>query len=218
MWLLVEGMGLRCSMVHGMDVTTTALSAAIGARVRQERQARRWTLDALAEAAGVSRRMLVNVEQGATNPSVGILLRISQALGIGLPALVENPQVAAVKVTRRGEGSILWRGDRGGVGVLLSGTESPDVLELWDWTLQPGERHESEEHATGTKELLQVLDGDIEVTVGEQTHPLATGDVIAFSGDAPHAYANPGTAPARFTLSVFEPGVGSPKASETHGD
>ena len=64
---------------------------AIGARVRQERQSRRWTLDQLAEAAGVSRRMLVNVEQGTANPSVGTLLRLSDALGIGLPALVEPP-------------------------------------------------------------------------------------------------------------------------------
>ncbi len=51
-----------------MDSETSALAVAIGLRVRQERQARRWTLDRLAEAAAVSRRMLVNVEQGATNP------------------------------------------------------------------------------------------------------------------------------------------------------
>ena len=63
-----------------MDDSTAALASAIGGRVRQERQARGWTLDRLAEAAGVSRRMLVNVEQGTVNPSVGTLLRISDAL------------------------------------------------------------------------------------------------------------------------------------------
>ena len=46
----------------------------------------RWTLDQLAEAAGVSRRMVVNVEQGTANPSVGTLLRLGEALGVGLPA------------------------------------------------------------------------------------------------------------------------------------
>ena len=70
-----------------MDESTAALALAIGVRVRQERQSRRWTLDQLAEAAGVSRRMVVNVEQGAANPSVGTLLRISDALGVGLPLL-----------------------------------------------------------------------------------------------------------------------------------
>ena len=58
----------------------------------QVRQSRRWTLDQLAGAAGVSRRMVVNVEQGAANPSVGTLLRISDALGVGLPSLVEHPR------------------------------------------------------------------------------------------------------------------------------
>jgi transcriptional regulator with XRE-family HTH domain len=52
---------------------------AIGVRVRRERQSRSWTLDQLAAAGGVSRRMVVNVEQGAANPSVGTLLRISDA-------------------------------------------------------------------------------------------------------------------------------------------
>jgi transcriptional regulator with XRE-family HTH domain len=74
-----------------VDQGTAALASAIGVRVRQERQSRRWTLDQLAEAAGVSRRMVVNVEQGTANPSVGTLLRISDALGVGLPALVEPP-------------------------------------------------------------------------------------------------------------------------------
>ncbi|MEU7874499.1 helix-turn-helix domain-containing protein [Dactylosporangium sp. NPDC049140] len=69
-----------------------ALAAAIGARVRLARQARRWTLDRLAEATGVSRRMLVNVEQGVANPTVGTLRKLGDALGISLPALVEPPE------------------------------------------------------------------------------------------------------------------------------
>lgn len=47
----------------------------------------------------------------------------------------------------------------GGRGVLVAGTESPDVVELWGWTLGPGDQHESEAHSPGTKELLQVQQG-----------------------------------------------------------
>src|SRR3954465_14466444 len=148
-----------------MDETTAALATAIGARVRQERQSRRWTLDHLAEVAGVSRRMVVNVEQGAANPSVGTLLRISDALGVGLPSLVEQPQPKPVKVTRRGEGAVLWSGESGGRGVLVAGTEPPDVVGLWDWTLGPDDFHVSEAHTAGTKELLQVQLGSVTVGV-----------------------------------------------------
>ncbi|MBG6182422.1 transcriptional regulator with XRE-family HTH domain [Arthrobacter sp. CAN_A214] len=192
-----------------MDTSTSALAAAIGGRVRQERQSRGWTLDQLAEAAGVSRRMLVNVEQGAANPSVGTLLRLSDSLGVGLPALVESPQPKPVKVIRGGEGAVLWSGEFGGRGVLVAGTESPDVVELWDWTLGPADQHESEAHASGTKELLQVQQGTVTVITAEQSVILEAGDALAFPGDVAHSYTNPGTEPARFSLAVFEPGVGS---------
>jgi transcriptional regulator with XRE-family HTH domain len=192
-----------------MDEGTAALALAIGVRVKEERQARRWTLDQLAEAAGVSRRMVVNVEQGAANPSVGTLLRISDALGVGLPALVEPAQAKRVKVTRRGDGAALWTGEAGGSGVLVAGTEPPDVLELWDWTLGPGDRHDSETHASGTKELAQVQQGTITIEVADQSITLAAGDAVSFPGDVAHSYANPGKKSARFSLAVFEPGVGS---------
>jgi len=191
-----------------MDDSTSALASAIGVRVRQERQTRQWTLDRLAEAAGVSRRMVVNVEQGAANPSVGTLLRISDALGVGLPALVEPPEPRRVMVTRRGEGAALWTSDAGGRGVLVAGTEPPDVLELWDWTLAPGDHHPSEAHTTGTQELLQVQEGALTLEVADQSVTLETGDAVAFPGDLAHSYANPGPRPARFSLAVFEPGVG----------
>jgi transcriptional regulator with XRE-family HTH domain len=192
-----------------MDESTTTLSLAIGARVKQERQHRGWTLDQLAEAAGVSRRMIVNVEQGAANPSVGTLLRISDALGVGLPALVEPPRPKPIKITRSGEGAALWSSGQGGRGLLVAGTESPDVVELWDWTLGPDDHHGSEAHASGTKELLQVQEGTVTVEAGDQVVTLESGDAMTFPGDIPHSYANLGTGPARFILAVFEPGVGS---------
>jgi transcriptional regulator with XRE-family HTH domain len=201
-----------------MDEGTISLALAIGARVRQERQSRGWTLDQLAEAAGVSRRMIINVEQGSVNPSVGTLLRISDALGVGLPALVEAPQPKPVKVTRRGEGATLWHGESGGRGVLVAGTERPDVVELWDWTLAPGDHHATEAHTPGTKELLQIQQGTITLAVADQSINLDAGDAVSFPGDVAHSYANPGTEPARFSLAVFEPGVGTGHRPEMTGN
>ncbi len=198
-----------------MDVDTELLARTIGARVKQERQSRQWTLDQLATHAGVSRRMVVNVEQGTANPSVGTLLRLSDALGVGLPALVEPPTAKPVKLTRSGEGAALWTGERGGRGLLVAGTRSPDVVELWDWTLMPGEEHSSDAHTEGTQELLQILAGEVTIKVGTQTFLLAQGDAISFPGDEPHAYLNPTTQPARFTLTVFEPAVGTAHRTET---
>jgi transcriptional regulator with XRE-family HTH domain len=201
-----------------MDEGTAALALAIGRRVRQERQSRGWTLDQLAQAAGVSRRMVVNVEQGGVNPSVGTLLRISDALGVGLPALVELPEPKPVKVIRHGDGAVLWSSQSGGRGVLVAGTAPPDVVELWDWTLGPGDRHLNEPHTPGTKELLQVQQGTITVEVAGEPVRLEAGDAITFPGDVAHGYANPGPQPARYSLAVLQPGVGSGSHAEVADD
>lgn len=161
--------------------------------------------------------MVVNVEQGSANPSVGTLLRLSDALGVGLPALVEPPEPAALKITRSGEGAALWTSEAGGRGLLVAGTEPPDVVELWDWTLAPGDRHHSEAHTSGTKELIQVREGTITVEAADQAVMLEVGDAVAFSGDVPHAYANGGASVAHFSLAVFEPGVGVTRVEVSHG-
>ena len=202
--------------MHCME-TSVPLARLIGERVKQERQGRRWTFDQLAEVSDVSRRMLINIEHGVANPSIGILLKLSDALGVGLSALVDSPEPTAVKLTRSGTGPVLWSGEAGGRAVLVASTLPPDVVELWDWTLGPDDRHVSDAHSAGTRELLHVLEGAVVVEAAEQVVTLQTGDALSFPGDVPHAYANPGDSSARFSLSVFEPAVGaSSRARTTH--
>jgi transcriptional regulator with XRE-family HTH domain len=184
----------------------------IGARVRRHRAARGWTLDQLAERSGVSRRMVIGIEHGEGNPSIATLLRISDALGVGLPVLVDVERPRDLTVTAAGEAPTLWRGPLGGRARLVGGTQPPDVVELWDWTLQPGETHGSEAHTAGTRELLLVLEGQVDLRAGDRTQRLGTGDSATFAGDTAHGYGNPAdaTGPARFVLTVFQPHVGGP--------
>jgi transcriptional regulator with XRE-family HTH domain len=181
----------------------------IGARIRQHRTARGWSLDELAARSGVSRRQLINIEHGDGNPSIATLLRLSDGLGIGLPALVDVDRTATATLTPAGQAPVLWHGPNGGHAALVAGTEPPDVVELWAWTMRPGEQHRSDPHPPGTRELLLVTDGHIHLTVGDSGHRLHTGDAATFHGDLPHRYATPAdaTTPARFTLTVFQPQV-----------
>lgn len=191
-----------------MSTTDAALVSVIGERVRTQRRARRWTLDELSQRSGVSRRMLVNVEQGATNSSIATLLRLSEALSIGLPSLVApNDGEVPIEVNRAGTRGPLWRGPHGGQALLAAGVTAPEVVELWDWTLAPGDAHASEPHVAGTRELFFVIEGEVTLAVAGQEAVLRAGDAIAIPGDAVHGYRNDGTTPARFALTVFEPAV-----------
>lgn len=182
-----------------------ALSAAIGARVREARIRRSLTLDQLAEAASLSRRMLINVEQGAANPSIATLLRLAQALGLVLPELVEPPRTVDTLVTAAGDAPILWRGDAGGTAALVASARTPDVLELWTWTMQPGESRDSDAHTFGARELVHVTAGALELVIDGEAHPLGVGDAASFRGDRPHVYRTAGDDPVTFILTVFEP-------------
>lgn len=197
---------------------TEKLAKLIGTRVKNSRSAHGWTLDQLAAAAGVSRRMIVNIEQGATNPSLETLLKLSDALGIGLPALVEVPEENRVKLTRADQGAKLWTGKKGGSAVLVAGTEPPDVVELWDWHLGPRETHVSGEHSAGTKELVHLLEGKLRIDVDGTTYDLDLGDSLSYPGDVAHSYTNPGTGTARFTMSVYEPGIAPAHVKEASHD
>jgi quercetin dioxygenase-like cupin family protein len=154
--------------------------------------------------------MLINVEQGVTNPSIATLLRLSDALGLGLPALIDVGGVGSVRVHRSGDASPVWRSANGGSAVMVAGTEPPDVVELWDWVLGPGDTYESEPHSPGTRELLLVLEGTVLLRAGTHDETLRAGDSGDFPSDRTHAYANgSGRERARFALTVFQPGVGS---------
>jgi transcriptional regulator with XRE-family HTH domain len=191
-----------------MHSAEPSLVSLIGGRVRARRQARGWTLDQLAERSGVSRRMLVNVEQGQSNASIATLLRLSEALGIGLPSLVApGDDTRRCEVTRAGSRPALWSGAHGGTARLATGITAPDTVELWDWTLGPGDAHASEPHVAGTKELLAVIDGVVRLSVAGEQVELMPGDAVSFAGDAAHGYRNDGPTMARFALTVFEPAI-----------
>lgn len=188
------------------DTPDDALARLVGRRVRAARGGLGLTLDALAARSGVSRRMIVNVESGGSNASIATLLRLARALEVTLSDLVaEGPPEHDVTVSTPDGRTPLWRGDGGGAAVLVASGDSPDMLELWDWSLGPGDVYGSEAHRPGTRELMHVLSGRLRLTVAGAVHELAAGDGAGFPGDVPHEYANPWSDLARFSLTVLEP-------------
>ncbi|MDA0637685.1 XRE family transcriptional regulator [Nonomuraea sp. MCN248] len=179
------------------------ITQAIASNVRAQRAHRGLTLDALAARSGVSRGMLVQVEQGRTNPSVSTLTRIASALGVTVARLVEVGDVPVVRIVDQAD---VVAFDQGGVQArLLVGADSPMILELWDWRLAPGEHHDGDAHPAGTREMLTVLDGELTLTVYGKSHVVRAGDAVLFTADRAHRYANAGAGELRFIMVVAEP-------------
>jgi mannose-6-phosphate isomerase-like protein (cupin superfamily) len=82
---------------------------------------------------------------------------------------------------------------------------SHGAIELWSWTLAPGDRRESEGHRPGSVELLAVNTGTVALDVGHHRAVVAAGDSAWFDATLPHSYANPETTLATFALVLLEP-------------
>ena len=87
---------------------TTAL-----ARTTQALRAERgWSLDQLAARSGVSKGVLVAVEQGRSNPNLATLARISDAFGVPVTRLVEVASETGVQISGAADSRVLWHGRR----------------------------------------------------------------------------------------------------------
>lgn len=176
----------------------------VASEVRSRRQQRGWTLDAAASRLGVSRRLLVQLEAGEANPSLSTLLGVAEGLGISLVELLAGDDKPTVTVQPdNASAPLLWQGEHGGEGRLLVGSGQ---LELWEWTLCPGDARVAEAHQPNAWEVLSVSSGVVTLVVGTQEPvKIRRGQSAMFRADEPHTYRNEGKQRAAFVLAVHDP-------------
>jgi len=185
---------------------------AIARNTRSLRADRGWSLDQLATRSGVSKGMLVQIEQSRTNPSIGTLCRVADAFGVTLAQMVELTDGANVRIIAPDQIVRLWSGSEGSWGDLLVGTDRNEHVELWRWQLSGEDRHESEGHLPGTRELIAVLSGVLTLEVDDASHDVQPGGAVLFEADRPHAYVNTRRRTVDMVLVVVQPPVVEPGA------
>jgi transcriptional regulator with XRE-family HTH domain len=182
------------------------VEAALARNLRDWRAKRGWSQAELAARAGLSKGMLVQVEQAQTNPSIATLCKLANALGVALPRLVEVDDEPVVRKVTAGDIAWLWRGKgKQSAAGLVAGIEAPMPVELWDWTIGPKDAYEAIAHPAGTREFIHVLDGEAVVTVDGVQVAVGAGECVVFRADRPHRYASAKGRATRFVMVVVEP-------------
>ncbi|MDK1474528.1 XRE family transcriptional regulator [Streptomyces sp. 549] len=181
------------------------LTQSLARNLKRLRTERGFTLDALAARAGVSRGMLIQIEQARTNPSVGTVVKVADALGVSITGLLDHERGEAVRLVPAELAVRLWSTEAGSHSTLLAGTEAPGPLELWSWLLMPGDGSSSDAHPPGTAELLHVRAGVLTLTVDGIDHEVPAGTSATFGSHVPHGYRNDGDEPVEMTLAVSVP-------------
>jgi quercetin dioxygenase-like cupin family protein/DNA-binding XRE family transcriptional regulator len=165
-------------------------------------------LDALAARAEVSRGMLIQIEQRRVNPSLATLVRIADALDVGVQELVDLGGSHRMRMVSPDEQAVLWQSPAGSSGRLVVGSDGREHVEAWDWTFRPGDEHVAEAHPTGAREIVYVLAGSLSVSAGDQQTTAAAGEAIVFDAEVEHAYRNAGDEDVRALMVVVTPGSG----------
>ena len=182
------------SELGAVDANFEKLTKNLAAQIWNMRLKLKLTQSNLAARAGIPRSTLANLEAGGANPSLLNLSKICRALNVPFEELLATPRTpvklirrAQVPVTKRGQNSVTVR-------KLLPDPILGMAIDRLEFA--PRARFNGVPHSSGTKEYFHCVQGRIAMTIAGETFELEAGDVIAFPGEASHAYANPHDAPA----------------------
>lgn len=186
-----------------MSTAEADIDERIGARVRELRVERGLTLDGLARQADVSRAMLSRVERGESSPTAQLLVKICGGLGITPSLLFADAETPASPLSRRSD-QPTWRDPATGYlrrNVSPSGTGSP--VDLVEVEFPPGGSVTLDSpQITGWSQHVWVLDGTLDLSLGEETFRLERGDCLWMRFDRPITFRNTTGRPVRYAVLV----------------
>jgi len=183
---------------------TDAIHRHLGHRVRHLRSGRAWSLEALANASGVSRSMLSQIEREQANPTLAVTLRIARAFEMTLGELLQAPDAASsVAIIRADDRAYHYRSDKNCRIRTLSPLQLEKDVEFYEVQLQPAGALRSAAHFEGTREFLTVQKGQVRIESAGDAESLNPGDSASYRADVAHAIVNVGRSEAVVFLVVI---------------
>jgi len=178
----------------------------IARRVRELRDAQRLSLDALATRSGVSRSNISLIERGESSPTAAVLDKLASALGVALAALFEDkgaPEDEPSPLARVAEQPV-WTDPASGYMRRSLSPAAPSPLQLVDVVFPPGQRvaYDSVPHNADIHQQVWMIEGAMEISVGQQHWRLEAGDTLAMRLDRHIVYHNPTRKQARYLVAL----------------
>ncbi|HWW07019.1 helix-turn-helix domain-containing protein [Collimonas sp.] len=178
------------------------INARIAARVSFLRQERGLSLDALATKCSVSRSMISLIERGQSNATAVVLEKLATGLGVLLAALFEDPQPQTAPLMRHAD-QPEWRDPQSGYlrrNISPPNPQSP--LRIVEVQFPAGAKvtYETAAREALVQQQVWILEGRMDVSVGNAHYAIAAGDCLAFQLNLPVTFHNPHRKPARYAV------------------
>jgi transcriptional regulator with XRE-family HTH domain len=182
------------------------LNERIGHRLNALRETQKLSLDALAGLSGVSRSNISLIERGRSSASATVLDKLAAALGVTLSSLFEDsnaPPAPPSPVSRATE-QLAWTDPASGYTRRHLSPAAASSIELVEVFFPPGQRVLYDPKA-GNSDLIQqiwMIDGVMEIRVGDQHWRLEAGDCLAMQLDHILVYVNPTQSAAHYLVAL----------------
>lgn len=185
-----------------MTDRTDDILTLLPARLKQARQDRKLSLEAVANLSGVSRSMVSQIERGESSPTIATLWNLTRALQVDFAGLLEEAEAKErIDVLRNQDVPAINNMGQGCQIRILSPPEDAGGHEVYDIRFQPDGILDSQPHSRGAQEQLTVLEGTVQVTSGNVEQLLHQGDTARYAADIKHSI-RAGNAVARVFLIV----------------
>jgi transcriptional regulator with XRE-family HTH domain len=191
---------------RGQGLVEDVSAGRLGARVRELRRERGWTLEHLAERSGVSRAMISKLERGEKNPTLVVAAKVAEGLGVSLSRLVGIEERRRVVVVPR-EGRMVMRDPETGFERQLLSPSFGGLEFIRNVVPEGSTSGEFPPHRRGVEEYVVVEKGRLRVVLDGEEQVLEEGDAAYFEADVAHRFDNAGEGECSYYL-VIDPGGG----------
>ena len=163
----------------------------VGERVRGVREKRGLTLQDISQRTDIDVSLLEEIENGAVAPPLGIVIKLAKALEMKMGYFISGEENRPYTIVRRGDRKVISRYDSkkgkhyGYEFESLAPHKKDRHMEPFMVTLEQTDTEEERSTHDG-QEFIYVLEGNMEVRHGEETHILEPGDAIYYDSTVPH--------------------------------
>jgi transcriptional regulator with XRE-family HTH domain len=178
----------------------------LGDRIRVRRKELRLSQSDLAERTGMTASFISQVERGVTSPSIDSLYKISQALDVPVFRFLLEPDAVCPVVRHHERIQVTWPWSGPELTFQLLTPRASQRLEAFITEWEPGEPGATSVSGFGetTEEFIYVLQGQLQINLGEDAYLLGPGDTACFEGVMLRGMEPQGDQTVRF-ISVITP-------------
>ena len=162
----------------------------VGETVKEIRQKKGLSLKDISQRTGLSPESLMEIEKGNISPPLGSIIKLAKALEMKMGYFISGAEDLPYTIVRKNDRKLISRFDSkksqtyGYEFISLAPHKKDRHMEPFLVTLEPSNVEERSSH--DGQEFIFVLEGTMEVILGEETHLLEPGDAIYYDSTVSH--------------------------------